>query len=376
MRLTLVVVVLRVECVSALGDDLLAVAPDGGTELAALGGADGKMAGPELVGAWGRGGLVAGSTHWPGDGRTPDSGESIPRYAPRSDWYGCACYHSPLHSGHYSIAAGKGDSPIFGGTWNGTGICQALGGTWNAANHQFTVSAVQAGSSGAPVTIDPAQQQRILVSDIPTGWTLGGSFLATASSSTLTCTAAAISGETLTSLNSLLPTGDTVLSGWNLSATSGYTAGDPGYLSFDVGHAQLLDDLQVWQYGGSDWTSYSAIDLTYDRTYASFAVTALGTYAVTGDLVLMGDANRDGTTNGVDLNTVLSNYNRTGMDWSQGDFTGDGTVNGADLNTVLSNYNQSLPVRAAVPEPSALALLSIGAAGLAGGVWRRWKRGA
>ena len=55
---------------------------------------------------------------------------------------------------------------------------------------------------------------------------------------------------------------------------------------------------------------------------------------------LYGDADLNGTVNGADLNTVLSNYNQTGMTWCQGDFNGDGTVNGADLNTVLSNYNQ------------------------------------
>jgi hypothetical protein len=79
-----------------------------------------------------------------------------------------------------------------------------------------------------------------------------------------------------------------------------------------------------------------------------------------------GDANLDGTVNGSDLNTVLSNYNQAGMDWAHGDFNGDGTVNGSDLNTVLSNYNQSFGLSggAAVPEPSTLVLLGVGAAGL------------
>ena len=63
---------------------------------------------------------------------------------------------------------------------------------------------------------------------------------------------------------------------------------------------------------------------------------------------LRGDANLDGTVNGADLNTVLSNYNKTGMSWAQGDFDGNGTVNGADLNTVLSNYNQHVGLSAAM----------------------------
>jgi hypothetical protein len=87
--------------------------------------------------------------------------------------------------------------------------------------------------------------------------------------------------------------------------------------------------------------------------------------------LLDGDANGDGTVNGADLNTVLSNFNKTfsGDAWAEGDFNGDGTVNGADLNTVLSHFNQSASVGAAVPEPSTFALLAVGA--LAALAWRR-----
>ena len=129
--------------------------------------------------------------------------------------------------------------------------------------------------------------------------------------------------------------------------------------------------MQVWQYSGSTWTSYSAYDLTYDRTYASMTVTSLGTYAVTGDLVLNGDANRDGTVNGTDLNTVLSKLQSDRHDLGKGDFDGNGTVNGADLNTVLSNFNQTISVTATVPEPSTLFLLGIGAIGLLSFACRR-----
>ena len=83
-----------------------------------------------------------------------------------------------------------------------------------------------------------------------------------------------------------------------------------------------------------------------------------------------GDANGDGTVDGADLNTVLSNYNKasmlwangnsTGMHWEDGDFDLNGAVDGADLNTVLSNYNRSLAWVAAVPEPASCVLLAVG----------------
>jgi T5SS/PEP-CTERM-associated repeat protein/autotransporter-associated beta strand protein len=85
---------------------------------------------------------------------------------------------------------------------------------------------------------------------------------------------------------------------------------------------------------------------------------------------LYGDANLDGTVNGADLNTVLSNYNQAG-NWNHGDFNYDGTVNGGDLNTVLSNYNQSLSVGAAVPEPSMLLLAAAGLTALLAYRWRK-----
>ncbi len=68
---------------------------------------------------------------------------------------------------------------------------------------------------------------------------------------------------------------------------------------------------------------------------------------------------------------MLSNYNQTGATWAMGDFDGNGTVNGADLNTVLSNYNQHLSVGVAVPEPATLVLLATGLLGLISYAWRK-----
>jgi hypothetical protein len=90
---------------------------------------------------------------------------------------------------------------------------------------------------------------------------------------------------------------------------------------------------------------------------------------------LPGDADRNGTVDGADLNTVLSNYNATftGDTWPFGDFDANGTVDGADLNTVLSNYNQHSSAAGApgAPEPSTLLLAAAGLVGLLAYAWRR-----
>ena len=82
-----------------------------------------------------------------------------------------------------------------------------------------------------------------------------------------------------------------------------------------------------------------------------------------------GDANGDNKVDINDLTIVLTNYNTTtGMNWSTGDFNNDGKVDINDLTVVLTAYGHSAgssPVGlAAVPEPSSMILLGVGAVGL------------
>jgi hypothetical protein len=51
----------------------------------------------------------------------------------------------------------------------------------------------------------------------------------------------------------------------------------------------------------------------------------------------VGDANRDGHVDSVDLAIIQSNLDKTGMWWAQGDFNHDGVVNQADID--LCNQN-------------------------------------
>jgi hypothetical protein len=95
--------------------------------------------------------------------------------------------------------------------------------------------------------------------------------------------------------------------------------------------------------------------------------TANQVFVLTPPEVLLGDANLDGTVNISDLSKVLTNYDKSGMVWSDGDFDGNGAVDITDLSKVLTNYDKSAGASVginAVPEPSTLVLVVVGAIGL------------
>jgi hypothetical protein len=181
-----------------------------------------------------------------------------------------------------AVAAGQQPSPITTTTWAGTGAFQAVGGTWDNTNHVFTVSSVLSGPAGTPLSIDLDNEQRVLVSATDQShWSVGASFLSSATSKPLSLAATTIGGSTLSSLQSLLNPQQSLLGGWEFAFTSGYTQGDPAYLSFGVGPGYSRNGLEVWHFDGGSWTPFSADDLTYDGTYASFTVTGFSGYAVT-----------------------------------------------------------------------------------------------
>jgi hypothetical protein len=111
--------------------------------------------------------------------------------------------------------------------------------------------------------------------------------------------------------------------------------------------------------------------------------------AVVVRVTVGGDATMDSTVNFDDLLALAKNYNSTTGYWSKGDFNYDGTVNFDDLLVLAKNYNQVMPSEpvpgataefkadmaaafaAAVPEPTSLGLLGLGAAAVLGGRRRR-----
>ncbi len=80
-----------------------------------------------------------------------------------------------------------------------------------------------------------------------------------------------------------------------------------------------------------------------------------------------GDADLDLTVGLDDLTTLASNYNKTSVGWAEGDFNGSGSVSLSDLVTLATYYGyDGTAASFEIPEPSALALLAVGATFLAG----------
>ncbi len=76
---------------------------------------------------------------------------------------------------------------------------------------------------------------------------------------------------------------------------------------------------------------------------------------------MMGDANGDSLVDDNDLSLLLANWGRT-VGWAKGEFSGDDLVNDNDLSLLLANWTgSSSPAMTAVPEPTSLAMLALGA---------------
>ncbi|QDU71531.1 PEP-CTERM sorting domain-containing protein [Mucisphaera calidilacus] len=103
-------------------------------------------------------------------------------------------------------------------------------------------------------------------------------------------------------------------------------------------------------------------DLKYDLD-SSGTVDAADLDAMITDVIgtLFGDANLDQTVDLLDLSALASNFEGT-AGWAGGNFNTDTSVDLLDLSTLASNFNQSAPT---VPEPTALVMLTIGAATIA-----------
>ena len=138
-----------------------------------------------------------------------------------------------------------------------------------------------------------------------------------------------------------------------------------------------MADLNGLMNGSLGWTLTEATGINDNGWIAGYGINPSGnTDPFLLKPAIAGDANLDGKVDINDLTIVLANYGQNaGMSWGTGDFNNDGKVDINDLTIVLAHYGQSLgssaPGLSAVPEPSSLILLSIGAIGLTAVAWQR-----
>jgi T5SS/PEP-CTERM-associated repeat protein len=261
-------------------------------------------------------------------------------------------------------SAGASFTPVSAGAWSGSGNVESLGGVWNESFHTFTASSVAQGSPGAPISLTLSSKQRVKVSDSVTDWTLGASFRATTSWESLSVTATPIDGSVLDDLETELFVVESVLGGWLFETSGEYAAGDPAYLSFEIGSGYSADEIQPWRYTGSEWVEYDPADFVYDGTYASFTVDELVGFAVATvvKITLPGDANGDGAVDEADAARLADNWGQSGG-WKQGDFNDDGVVGLPDAAILAANWGYGTEQSGeanGVPEPGMLAILLVG----------------
>ncbi len=262
---------------------------DGGTGRLTVNGAGSSFNGPlglNRAGTYvsiGNGGTITASTFSvaAGSALTTDVGYgSSLKVGTTNHWTGTITNNGAIRPVASAGAASGTYSPMSYGTMSGSGTVQALGGVWDGTAHTVTVNAAATGTAGIATTFDLANIQRVLITDPASGHSVGAAFQATTAPTNLMIIASAISD--LTSLKSQLASGKSVLSAWDFSITQGHTSGNPVYLSLFAGPNQSLSTLNVWHYDGSTWSAFTANDLAYDGTYASFTVTGFSGYALSG----------------------------------------------------------------------------------------------
>jgi autotransporter-associated beta strand protein len=118
-------------------------------------------------------------------------------------------------------------------------------------------------------------------------------------------------------------------------------------------------------YAGGTWTgpgidsSAAAANASYGLGYADSAdpgnPAGLAPGTIEVKYTLLGDANLDGTVNGVDFGILAANFNKGVNSWDQGDFNYDNAVNGVDFGYLAANFNKGSSGGSALSDPALVA---------------------
>jgi autotransporter-associated beta strand protein len=280
-----------------------------------------------------------------------------------------------LGSGLLNIG-GVAGSTTFAGAVSGTGVLQFNGPGTEALSGANTYSGGTAVTGGLLQILPTGSPGVSALADGPVAVT-GGTLQMATSAGPATITGLTISGtgtfdvnnnhifihygsgaDPIASIGALLKTGFNNGS-WNGPGGITSSAANANHLSYSLGYADSADS------GNPAALPSGTIEVAY---------------------TLIGDADLNGTVNGIDFGILAANFNKTVTGWDKGDFDYNGIVNGIDFTALASNFNKAVSgaavgggalsdpalvafaeangLMADVPEPVSLGVLAIGTVGV------------
>jgi autotransporter-associated beta strand protein len=140
----------------------------------------------------------------------------------------------------------------------------------------------------------------------------------------------------------------------------------------------------TWNGNGIMSTAAATNSASYALGYADSADSGnpagLAANTIKIQYTLLGDADLNGTVNGIDFGILAANFNKTVSRWDQGDFDYNNIVNGIDFTKLAANFNEAASgasdvaaldafaaangLLADVPEPASVAITLLAAASL------------
>jgi hypothetical protein len=101
----------------------------------------------------------------------------------------------------------------------------------------------------------------------------------------------------------------------------------------------------AWNGPGIDSSAAAANSASYSLGYADSAdpgnPAGLSLGQIEIKYTLLGDADLNGTVNGIDFGILAANFNKTVSGWDQGDFDYNNIVNGLDFTALAANFNKA-----------------------------------
>jgi hypothetical protein len=264
-------------------------------------------------------------------------------------------------------------------TWNNTGGASPSDGkTWDTTNNNWNNgSAVTVYTDGSNVTFNDSNNGHYAVTlntaVKPASMTVNSSGNYTISGTGSIAGSGSLSKSgtgklTISTSGSLFGavniTGGTVQLGTSTGLASLTSLSISGNGAFDVNNNHLIINygsgpdpiasiaaLLATGYAGGAWngpggivSSAVASNPGYGVGYADAADTgnpaALASGTIEVKFTLLGDADLNGTVNGIDFGILAANFNKGVSRWDQGDFNYDNIVNGVDFGALAANFNK------------------------------------